>query len=128
MRAAVNDGAVARQYLARTEDLIADQKGRTVEDIRPSVASALKITASAVHLIRRGRRKEIPSWLMDKIVGLFIETAQNEMRALEHEIEVARRLGLDHRDGTISAAKARAAAILRVLESVSSEGSIGGQR
>jgi hypothetical protein len=122
MGAALKDGVVASKYLARTENLIAERAHKRVEDIRPGVASKLRITASAAHFIRRGRRKIVPSWLMDKIIALFIETAQAELRAIEHEIEVARQIGLDPRDDALLAAKTRAASLVAILEGTVGKG------
>jgi hypothetical protein len=122
MIAAVSDRQVASLYLAKTEDLIARQKKRTVEEVRPVVARSLKITASAADFIRRNRRKVVPSWLKENIVALFIDTAQAELRAIENEIQIARQVGLGNSDGKLIAARARAAALVDILDSISSEG------
>lgn len=122
MSAAVSDGEVASFYLVKTERMIAKQRDRTVEDVRPVVARSLKITASAADFIRRNRRKVVPSWLKENIVALFIETAQAELRAIENEILIARQIGLGNNDGALVAARARAAALVEILDGVSSEG------
>lgn len=116
MTVAVTDGSMASAYLTRTEDLFAKQRGARVEDIRPTVASKLRITVSAADFIRRGRRKVVPSWLMENIVRLFIEAAQAELRAIEHDIEIARQIGMDPRDDALVAAKTRAASLVKILE------------
>lgn len=116
MVAATSDVTVASRYLESLEDLNANQKGVTVEDNRPSIARALNISVSSVHNLRRHRRKSVPSWLRDKIVSLFIEVAQNEIRLLEHEIAVAKQVGMDPRDGALVAACARAAALHALLQ------------
>ena len=130
MTAAVNDGTAASAYLTRAENLIAKQKGRTVDSVRPAIAAGLKITVSAAHFIRRGRRKVVPSWLKQNIIALFIKAAQDELAAITHEIEVARQIGLGNGDDALIEAKARAAALIGLLDNVSSEGarqiSIGG--
>lgn len=116
MAVAANDGSMASAYLSRAEDLIAKQRQQPVDVVRPAIASKLKITVSAAEFIRRGRRKIVPAWLMDGIVSLFIEAAQAELRAIEHEIEIARQIGLDPRDDALIAAKTRAASLVRILE------------
>jgi hypothetical protein len=116
MLATVSDSQIAKEYIARTEDMIARREHSRVVDIRPSVARKLTVSASSLDLIRRGRRKIIPAWLKTKIIALFIETAQAELRALEHEITTAIQIGLDPRDGALVAAKARAAALISILE------------
>lgn len=125
MAAAASDRLIASRYLTRAEDLLAGQRKRTVEDNRPYVARALRISASTVHNIRRARRKIVPGWLKEKIVGLFIEAAQAELMAIEHEIEVARQIGLGNGDGALIAARARAANLVSILDGISSEGAGG---
>jgi hypothetical protein len=122
MAAAASDQLVASKYLARAEDLLAAQRSRTVEDNRPYIARALQISASTVHNIRRARRKAVPGWLKEKIISLFVEAAQAELRAIEHEIHVARQIGLGNSDGALVAARTRAAALVDILDGISSEG------
>lgn len=122
MVAAVSDRVIASEYLLRAENLLSAQTGRSVDENRGYVARKLKITVAACANIRRQRRKIVPSWLKEQIVSLFIDCAQNELRAIEHEIEVARQIGLDNSDDKLSAALARAKALVAVLNSVSSEG------
>jgi hypothetical protein len=126
MAAAASDRMLASDYLTRAEDLLATQTGRTVDANRPYVARALQITVSSCHNIRRQRRKIVPGWLKEKIIGLFVDAAQNELRAIEHEIEVARQIGLGNSDGKLIEARTRAAALVRILDSVCSEGASAG--
>lgn len=122
MAAAASDRLIASTYLTRAEDLLARQTRRTVEENRPQVARRLDISISACDFIRRQRRKIVPAWLKEKIIGLFIQAAQAELLAIEHEIEVARQIGMGNGDGALIAARARAAALVNVLDSITSEG------
>jgi hypothetical protein len=122
MTAATSDRMVASDYLMRAENLLAGQAQRTVEDNRAHVARVLRISEATCQNIRRGRRKIVPGWLKEKIVGLFIDAAQLELMALEHEIIVARQIGLGNSDSKLLAARARAANLVSVLDSISSEG------
>jgi hypothetical protein len=122
MGAAACDRSLASSYLARSEDLLARRSKRIVEEVRPQIASRLSISASAYDLIRRQRRKIVPGWLRDKIVCVFIEVAQAELMALEHELEIARQIGLGNGDGQLIAARARASALVDLLDDISSEG------
>lgn len=121
MVAATTDHLIASRYLKRAENLYAKQQGKRIEDVRPEVASKLTITPDALAFIRRERRKNVPSWLKDSIVCLFIEVAQAELRAIEHEIEVARQIGLSGSDGRLVKARARAKGLFHLLEEIASE-------
>ena len=126
MSAAASDCMVASTYLTRAERLLAQQAGRSVEGNRPNVARRLSVTVSACADIRRRRRQSIPGWLKEKIISLFIEAAQAELRAIEHEILVARQIGLGNSDGALIAARARAAALVDILDGINSEGAGAG--
>jgi hypothetical protein len=128
MAAAASDRLIASNYLKRAEDLFARQRCQTVEEVRPFVAGKLSISVSAAEFIRRMRRQIVPSWLKERIVLLFIEAAQAELRAIEHEIEVARQIGLGNGDGKLIAARARATALVDLLDSVATESSAKGAR
>lgn len=123
MGAAVSDQIVARDYLSRAEALLAGRARRTVEANRPAVARTLTISVTAVERIRHMRRQIIPAWLKEKIISLFIDAAQAELRAIEHEIEVARQIGLGNGDSKLIEARARAATLVRILDCVATEGS-----
>lgn len=123
MAAAASDRLIASNYLKRTEDLFARQRCQTLEEVRPFVAGKLSISVSAAEFIRRMRRQIVPSWLKERIVALFIEAAQAELRAIEHEIDVARQIGLGNHDGKLVAARSRAAQLVQLLDCVVTEGS-----
>lgn len=122
MIAATTDQAIASDYLTRAENLIAVQRKRTVEENRPAIARALEVSVTALERIRHKRRKMVPGWLKDKIVRLFIEAAQAELRALENEIFVARQIGVGNSDGALIEARTRAAALVKILDDICSEG------
>lgn len=121
MIAAATDREVASAYLRRTEDLLSRQAGQSIDGVRPAIARRLEVSVSALQFIRRKRRKIVPGWLKERIVALFIEAAQKELRAIEHEIEVARQIGLGNSDGRLVKARSRAADLLQIIENVSSE-------
>jgi hypothetical protein len=117
---------IASTYLTRAENLLARQTRRTIEENRPHVARKLDISVSAIDFIRRQRRKIVPAWLKEKIIRLFIQAAQNELMAIEHEIEIARQIGLGNGDSALIAARARASALVSILDNVTSEGAGAG--
>lgn len=121
MIAAVSDHQVASLYLVKTEELVARQKNSSPKDVRAAIARSLKISASAMDFIRRQRRKVVPASLKESIVSLFIETAQAELRAIEHEIDIARQIGLGNGDGSLIEARTRAAHLLGLIDSISLE-------
>lgn len=128
MTAAALDQQVARKYLTLAEDFLAKQSRRSVEDNRPNVARKLDTSVSTVSNTRRGRNKIVPAWFKEKIIRLFIQAAQNEMMAIEHEIEVARQIGLGNGDSALIAARARASALVTILDGVVTEGAGAGQQ
>ena len=122
MSAAATDRLIASSYLTRAEDLLAKQSKRSVEDNRPHIARTLRISSATVRNIRRARRQTVPGWLKEKIIGLFVDAAQAELRAIQNEIDIARQIGLGNHDSKLVAARARAAALVEILDDVALEG------
>jgi hypothetical protein len=122
MTSAASDQTIASDYLIRAEKILAVRQGCTVEENRPAIARALDVSVTSVERIRHKRRKVIAAWLKDKIVNLFIEAAQAELRSLTHDIEIARQIGLGNGDGALIEARARAQALVKILDDISSEG------
>lgn len=110
----MSDTGAASEMLVRLEALEARKANVTVIDNRSKLAARLKTTAGTLANIRKERRKTIPAWLMRNIGERLIVALQSEIRALEHEIENARQIGLDPRDDAFSAAEASLASA-RVL-------------
>jgi hypothetical protein len=52
---------------------------------------------------------------MARIRAEFVSVLQNEITRLEHEINLARQVGLDHRDDDLQEAEAQVAAAKEIL-------------
>lgn len=113
---AATEVEIASGMVVRIENKMANARGFTVEKIRPIVAHSLRVPIGTVLNIRKQRRKTIPASLMDRIIGLLVEVAQEEMLAIEHEIATARQVGFSNRDSALHKARARAAALQILLE------------
>jgi hypothetical protein len=126
--ASVSDIPVASRWLTLAEDTRARQTGFTVSDVRDSFASKLKVPAKTLRLIRGEKRKSVPHFLMSGIRNLLIEVLHAEIRSLEHEIAVARQVGMDCREDAFEQASASIAAARKILEDAAGSGRARGGR
>lgn len=110
------DVEVASGMLARIEDHELRRTGATMRDARRAVARRVGAGPGTVTNIRIQRRQTIPSYLMERIRAVLIDILQSEMRALEHEIAIARQTGVDHRDDALEAAEAHMVEAKAILE------------
>ena len=122
MSAAALDRDIASKYLARAEDMLAARRKVSVEENRSSVARTLRVSASTVRNIRYSRLNVVAGWLKENIISLFIDAAQAELVAIEHEIQIARQVGAGNSDGALNKIRDRAAAIVAILDEISAEG------
>jgi hypothetical protein len=102
--------------IARIERLEAGRSNRSIREVRVSVARQLKTGTGTLTNIRKLRRKSVPAWLMRNIGARLVETLQTEIRALEHEMEIAQQIGLSPRDDAFCAAAASLAATKALLK------------
>lgn len=109
--------------LTLAEDTGARRKGFTVERMRGKFAVMLQVPAKTLLHIRNQRRKSVPQFLMFGIRNILIDVLQAEIRALEHEIQIARQIGLDCRDDDFE----KAAASIEVAREILA-GAIGAGR
>lgn len=109
------DVSHARRMVVRIEDTEAKRRNETLDEVRPAVARKLKASPGTLENIRRFRSKVIPSWLMDRIRSEFVALLLSEIQGLEHEIQLARQTGSNHRDDTLAAAEAQLAAAREIL-------------
>lgn len=114
--AAAADVQLASRFVTRLERLEAERQGRRVVDIRPDLARVLRTAPGTLANIRKQRRKVIPRWLLQAIRDAMIRALQAEVRALEHEIAIARQIGLDPREDAFQQAQASLDAAKALLE------------
>lgn len=105
----------AREWTREVERREAFKRGVPVKDVRPVIARRIGTTPSAIEHVSRGRAKRIPADLFARIRNYFIEVLSREIEAAEHEIAIARQMGMDPRSPEMVAleAGAKAARILR---------------
>lgn len=115
MSTATADVSTAHHFVTSIENAEARRKNRTVEEVRPDVARKLKASPGTLENIRRFRSKVIPSWLMDRIRAEFVAVLQDEIKGLEHEVQLARQAGANYRDDTLASAEAQLQAAKQIL-------------
>lgn len=115
MNTAMADVSTARRLVVRIEDTEARRQRRSVSDIRATVARKLQASPGTLENIRRYRSKVIPNWLMARIRAEFIAILQSEIQGLEHEIQLSRQTGADHRDDALASAETQLAAAREIL-------------
>lgn len=118
----VLDVPVAARRLALAEDTAANRKGVRVEEVRRGFARFLRVPVKTLENIRSERRKSVPAFLMDGIRDVMIEVLEAEIAHLEHEITIARQVGMDHREDTFEEAAASIAAARALLEKAAGAG------
>lgn len=114
MNAATDIEAVHR-FARAIEDAEAKRLGVRVVEARASVARRLRTSPGTLENIRRLRTKIVPNWLMARIKSEFVSVLQAEIARLEHEICVAKQIGLHHSDDALQAAETQMEAAKQIL-------------
>jgi hypothetical protein len=112
---AVSDIESVHRFARRIEDAEAKRLGVRVTEARISLARRLRTSPGTLENIRRMRTKIVPNWLMARIKAEFVSVLQNEIARLEHEICVAKQIGMDHRESDLASAEAQLAAARSIL-------------
>jgi hypothetical protein len=112
---AVSDIESVHRFARRIEDAEAKRLGVRITEARISLARRLRTSPGTLENIRRMRTKIVPNWLMARIKAEFVSVLQNEIARLEHEICVAKQIGLHHSDNTLAAAETQLAAAREIL-------------
>lgn len=101
------DIATASRFVATIEDVEARRLGVNTIEARRAVASRCGIAPGTLENLRRERAKVVPHWIMARVRAAFIAILQSEIQRLEHDITIARQVGLDDRDDDLAAAAAQ---------------------
>jgi hypothetical protein len=112
---AMTDIEAVHRFATTLENAEAKRLGVRTAQARISLARRLRTSPGTLENIRRLRTKIVPAWLMARIRAEFVSVLQNEITRLEHEINLARQVGLDHRDDDLQAAEAQVAAAKEIL-------------
>jgi hypothetical protein len=111
--------------LTLAEDTYARRKGFTVQDAREAFSKILKVPQKTLLHVRNQRRKSVPQFLMSGIRNLLVDVLQAEIRSLEHEIHIARQIGVDPREDVFEQAAASIAYARALLEGTTRPGAAG---
>lgn len=112
---AAADIATANRFVEVIENAEAKRRGIRVGEARPIVARRLGASPGTLEGIRRLRTKIVPNWLMARIKAQFVSVLQDEIARLEHEITVAKQIGLHHSEDDLQAAEAQMVAAKEIL-------------
>lgn len=93
----LDDDTLAQAWARRLERTAAARTGRSIDDARADVAREIggQSTPGMIRNLSEGRVKGVKSWLFRRLRARIIANLQTELRALSHELEVARLAGLD---------------------------------
>lgn len=100
--------AIAQAWVEELERL-ETAKGATASQARVRISRRIGISASAMDYVARGRAKRITVELFERLQSAVIGALQNEIARATHELEMARRCGLDPRASDMDALKAQIA-------------------
>jgi len=104
---AIVDIETASRFARVIEDSEARRHGVQLWTARNSIARRLGVAPGTLRNLRSLRAKVVPNWLMARIRAEFINVLQSEICRLEHEIAVARQVGMDPREDALAAAEAQ---------------------
>lgn len=122
MNSAVSDIPRASRMLTLLEDTEARRKQITVGEARTAIARALRVPAKTLLHIRNQRRKSVQNFLLAGIRDRLITALQQEIAEFEHQIHIARQIGVDCRDDLFQEAAAAIATAREILERAVSSG------
>ena len=111
----VSDVPVASRMLTLLEDTEARRRGISVQTARTSIARALRIPAATLRHLRNQRRKTVDYSVMGAIADRLVVVLQAEIAELDHELQIARQIGVDVRDDLFQEAAASIAAAKEIL-------------
>ncbi|CAB4145833.1 hypothetical protein UFOVP1204_57 [uncultured Caudovirales phage] len=106
----------ARKWATDLGSAEASNSGHPLPVACKSVARRLGLPVSSIDNIRRGRVKSVSARVLDRIRSAIISKIQQEMRELEHELEVAMRASTHPLDDEILQAQAALAAARSILK------------
>lgn len=112
---AMSDVTTVNRFARSLEDIEARRRGIRTAEARPIIASRIGVSPGTLENIRRLRTKIVPNWLMNKVRSELISVLQSEIQRLEHEIDIARQTGADHRDDILASAETFLAETRKIL-------------
>lgn len=98
-----SDPVMAADMLIRLEDSEAKRLGARVAEVRTVLARHMRAGVGTLRNIRRGRRKTIPAWLMNAIRSELVRVLEQQIAALEHDLQIYRQVNGGHRSDALAA-------------------------
>ena len=102
---AMSDVSTVNRFARSLEDSEARRLGIKTTEARSRIAGRIGISPGTLENLRRMRTKVVPSWLMNRVRAELVSVLQSEIQRLEHEINIARQIGADHRDDVLASAE-----------------------
>lgn len=97
----MRENILARSLVERLERFELERGGGNRKEARRRVARQVGVGPATIENIWRGRVKDPRSSLLSKLVAAVINATQRQIQFLEHELQVARRIGLPPGDDVI---------------------------
>jgi hypothetical protein len=105
----------ARGWARALEDREAARNGMTIADAREAVSRRLAVPAGTLENLRKNRLKAIAAHWYEKLRSGVVRELEAELRHVEHELNIARQIGLDPASGEAHALLATEARLREAL-------------
>lgn len=106
---AISDVSTLNRFARLVEKSEARQLGISEQQARTRIANRIGVSPGTLENIRRLRTKIVPNWLMNKVRLELVAVLQLEIQGLEHEVNLARKTGMDYRDDALVTAETQLA-------------------
>jgi ribosomal protein S12 methylthiotransferase accessory factor YcaO len=100
-KGSMRGNVLASSLMERLERFEIERNGGTAREARRRVAKLVGVGPATLDNIRRGRIKEARFSLVSKLLAAVINETQRQIRALEHDLQVARQVGVPAGDDAI---------------------------
>ena len=93
----------ARKWARDLEDMERMRSGLPLIKARKALARKIGVPAGTLETLRNGRRKGICAWAFDRLRSAIVNELQSEIARCQHEIHIARQIGVDPRSPEMDA-------------------------
>lgn len=107
---------VYREYARQLEDREM-ARGRKLQEARAAVANRAGVPPGSLENLRRGRLKDLTTFLKKKIRAALIRELEQEAARLDHQLTILRATGVDPRENVVAQAEAHLRAARAALTS-----------
>jgi len=106
----------ARYWTRELEAKEAKRSGVSIRNARKTVARRAGVSPGTLENIKLGRTKGVRAFVFEKIRAAFMREAENEIRRLQHEMDMARQIGLDANCNEVREIEASRNALLEAMK------------